>query len=332
MLGPGTDTVYHGNSVSKLRQYAAFAALTYEILPRLEATAGLRYFNIKQTIGTRGERACSTAATPQAVPGRAKAEVNPKIELAYRAARDNLVYASAAKGFRPGGGSPFAVAPGSVPADLANLGLSRRCRSAYQVGSSLWTYEVGSKNQFLGRRLTAERCGLLYRLEEYPAECLPARLRLFVQRQCRRRRDQRCRAEQLSLPLGGLTLGAAASYTDAKISKSAPGVSAAVGQPVLDTPKWIAKRQHRPIAFALGGDVTATARADYQYRSSSLRMFENSFIVTTPAAAPCRAPNLTQRQHAYDVVNLGLTGRYRRRGRSICIVNNLLDESAAARP
>src|SRR5204863_39284 len=54
LLGLGTDTVYHGNSVSKLRQYAAFAALTYEILPRLEATAGLRYFNIKQTIGTRG--------------------------------------------------------------------------------------------------------------------------------------------------------------------------------------------------------------------------------------------------------------------------------------
>lgn len=301
LLGLGTDTVYHGNSVSKLRQYAAFAALTYEILPRLEATAGLRYFNIKQTIDTRGDGVLNGGNTRGNAETR-ESGVNPKLELAYRATRDNLVYASAAKGFRPGGGNPFAVAPGLCQADLANLGLTAVPVSF--KSDRLWTYEIGSKNQFLGRRLTVNGaafytdwkniqqnvflpgCGFSFSGNVGGAEIKGAEL-------------------SAQLATGGLTLGAAASYTDAKISKGAPGVSAAVGQPVLDTPEWIANAN---IAYrlALGADTSLTARADYQYRSSSLRMFEDSFTVATPAG-PVSAPNFTQRQQAYDIVNLGLT-------------------------
>lgn len=319
LLGTGTDTVYHGNSVSKLRQYAAFAALTYEILPRLDVTAGLRYFNIKQTIDTRGEGVLNGGSTQGSAETHEKG-VNPKLELAYRATRDNLLYASAAKGFRPGGGNPFAVAPGLCQADLANLGLTA-APVAFK-SDKLWTYEVGSKNQFLDRRLTVNGaafytdwkniqqnvflpgCGFSFSGNVGGAEIKGAEL-------------------SAQLATGGLTLGAAASYTDAKISKSAPGVSAAVGQPVLDTPKWIANA-NIAYRFALGGDASVTARADYQYRSSSLRMFEDSFTVVTPAG-PVSAPNFTQHQQAYDLVNLGLTvdsGAWQ----VDLYVNNLTDE------
>lgn len=320
LLGTGTDTVYHGNSVSKLTQYAAFAALTYEILPRLDVTAALRYFNIRQTIDTRGEGVLNGGDTAGSARTRQDG-ANPKFELAYRATRDNLIYASAAKGFRPGGGNPFAVAPDQCAADLANLGLSS-VPVSYK-SDSLWTYEVGSKNQLFDRRLTLNGaafytdwkniqqnvflpgCGFSFSGNVGGAEIKGAEL-------------------SSQLALDALTLGVAASYTDAKISKSAAGVSAAVGQPVLDTPKWIVSA-NAAYRIPLGGDVTATARADYQYRSSSLRMFEDSFIVTTPTG-PVSAPNFAQRQKAYDVVNLGLlvdTGDWQ----VDLFVNNLLDKA-----
>jgi outer membrane receptor protein involved in Fe transport len=320
LLGTGTDKVYHGNTVSKLTQYAAFADLTFEILPGLDATAALRYFNLEQTIDTRGDGVLNGGDTHGKASTR-QSGVNPKFGLAYRVTRDNLIYASAAKGFRPGGGNPFAVAPGQCQADLANLGLSS-VPISYR-SDSLWTYEAGSKNQFLNRHLTLNGaafytdwkniqqnvflpgCGFSFSGNVGGADIKGAEL-------------------SAQFVTGGLTLGAAASYTDAKISKSATGVSAKVGQPVLDTPKWIANAN---IAYRvpLGGGTTATARADYQYRSSSLRMFEDSFTVTTPAG-PVAATNVTQRQKAYDVVNLGLLVDSRSWQVEL-FVNNLLDKA-----
>jgi outer membrane receptor protein involved in Fe transport len=320
LLGTGTDKVYHGNTVSKLTQYAAFADLTFEILPGLDATAALRYFNLRQTIDTRGDGVLNGGDTHGMASTR-QSGVNPKFELAYRATRDNLIYASAAKGFRPGGGNPFAVAPGQCQADLANLGLSS-VPVSYR-SDSLWTYEVGSKNQFLDRRLTLNGAAFYTDWKNIQQNVfLPGCGFSFSGNVG----GAHIKGAELSAQLvaGGLTLGAAASYTDAKISKSATGVSAKVGQPVLDTPKWIANAN---IAYraALGGGVTATARADYQYRSSSLRMFENSFTVSTPTG-PVAANNITQRQKAYDVVNLGLlidTGSWQ----VDLFVNNLLDKA-----
>ncbi|MGH6615411.1 TonB-dependent receptor [Sphingomonas sp.] len=320
LLGTGTDTVYHGNTVSKLTQYAAFADLTFEIVPGLDATAALRYFHLKQTIDTRGNGVLNGGDTHGAAE-TSQSGVNPKFELAYRASRDALLYASAAKGFRPGGGNPFAVAPGQCQADLANLGLSS-VPISYR-SDSLWTYEVGSKNQFLDRRLTLNAAAFRTDWKNIQQNVfLPGCGFSFSGNVG----GARIKGAELSsqFVVDGLTLGVAASYTDARISRSATGVSAKVGQPVLDTPKWIANA-NIAYHFPLGGDVTATARADYQYRSSSLRMFEDSFVVTTPTG-PVSASNFTQRQQSYDVVNLGVlidTGSWQ----VDLFVNNLLDKA-----
>lgn len=321
ILGTGTDTVYHGNTVSKLTQYAAFADLTYQILPRLDATLGLRYFRIEQTIDTRGDGILNGGVT-QGMARTRQDGLNPKFELSYRATPDHLIYTSAAKGFRPGGGNPFAVAPGLCQGDLANLGLSG-VPISYQ-SDRLWTYELGSKNQFLDRRLTLNgavfytdwkniqqnvflpSCGFSFTGNVGAAEIKGAEL-----------------TGQFEV-VHGLTVGAAASYTDARISSTVTGVSARVGQPVLDTPKWIAAG-YVAYRFPIWGDGFATAKVDYQYHGSSLRMFEDSFNVTTPAG-PVATNNFTQRQDAYQVVNLDLlldTGTWQ----YDLFVNNLLDEA-----
>ncbi len=319
VLGTGTDTVYHGNTISRLTQYAAFADLTYEILPNLDATVALRYFKIEQSIDTTGDGVLNGGSTRGSARTREDG-VNPKFELAYRATADSLIYASAAKGFRPGGGNPFAVAPSLCQADLAALGLSS-VPVAFQ-SDKLWTYELGSKNQFLDRRLTLNgavfytdwqniqqnvflpSCGFSFNGNVGAAEIKGAEL-----------------AFQLEV-LEGLTVSGAASYTDAKISETSPGVSAKAGQPVLDTPKWIANGSIA-YRFPVWGDGTATAKLDYQHHGSSLRMFEDRYMVATPAG-PVAAPNLTQRQEAYDVVNLNLQLDYGRWQYDL-FVNNALD-------
>jgi len=64
-------------------------------------------------------------------------------------------------------------------------------------------------------------------------------VRLPIHRQCRRRHGEGRRA------IGGVRSGRGrfrrgnASYTATRITESAPGVSATVGQEVLDTPKWM---------------------------------------------------------------------------------------------
>jgi len=86
-------------------QYAAFAEGSYEVLPRLTATGGLRWFNSRRT-----DR---QTIIKQFFPGQPTGEqpfqtfsqdaVFKKAELSYRAGDDQLLFVQAAQGFRAGG-------------------------------------------------------------------------------------------------------------------------------------------------------------------------------------------------------------------------------------
>jgi len=65
---------------------------------------------------------------------------------------ENLVYATAAKGFRTGGANP--AIPARCDADLASLGYTS-APDSYK-SDSVWSYEVGSKNRLMGGRLRLE--------------------------------------------------------------------------------------------------------------------------------------------------------------------------------
>ncbi len=74
----------------------------------------------------------------------------PKFTVSFQATPDHMLYATASKGFRPGGAQP-AVSPEFCGRDLALLGLTR---SPTAYGSdSLWNYEAGTKNKFFDNKL-----------------------------------------------------------------------------------------------------------------------------------------------------------------------------------
>ncbi len=75
--------------------------------------------------------------------------MTPRFVLNYQPSVDNLIYASAAKGFRPGGINT------TLPSDcFTGTGVSPASAAAPFSSDSLWQYEIGTKNTLLDRTLT----------------------------------------------------------------------------------------------------------------------------------------------------------------------------------
>lgn len=319
----GTDVTYFGDQRTDSKQLAAFGEITYEILPSLDLTLGLRYFDAEQTVNGVFDGLFNGG--PSTVDNKKSREdgFTPKIALTWRATADNLLYTTASKGFRQGGPNRFNTNSPLCAPDFERLGIDR-VPDSYEP-DKLWTYEIGSKNQLLDRRATVNAavyftdwskiqqqvnlptCGFQFVGNVGAAEIKGAELAIEAAITDR------------------LTLGGTASYTDAEITKSAPGVSAQVGQSVLDTPEWMGN-VYGDYRFPLGQSMEAVLRAEYQYRGSSLRQFDTTMLVTYPDDSVAPVPNMTQIQDSYDIVNVNFT-IFRDNWQYRLYINNLLDEA-----
>lgn len=319
----GTDVTYFGDQRTDSKQLAAFGEITYEILPSLDLTLGLRYFDAEQTVNGVFDGLFNGG--PSTVDNKKSREdgFTPKIALTWRATADNLLYTTASKGFRQGGPNRYNTNSPLCAPDFERLGIDR-VPDSYEP-DKLWTYEIGSKNQLLDRRATVNAavyftdwskiqqqvnlptCGFQFVGNVGAAEIKGAELAIEAAITDR------------------LTLGGTASYTDAEITKSAPGVSAQVGQSVLDTPEWMGN-VYGDYRFPLGQSMEAVLRAEYQYRGSSLRQFDTTMLVTYPDDSVAPVPNMTQIQDSYDIVNVNFT-IFRDNWQYRLYINNLLDEA-----
>ena len=128
------------------QQAAAFADLTFKILPQLEFTAGERYYELRDSL--QNEQSGDLAAPSQPLV-HAKASGNsPRIVLTYYPVPDATLYATAARGYRPGG--PNVGLPTGIGCTLNNA------YSPLYQPDSVWNYELGAKTEFLQRRLSVD--------------------------------------------------------------------------------------------------------------------------------------------------------------------------------
>ncbi|HOP18524.1 MAG TPA: TonB-dependent receptor [Amphiplicatus sp.] len=302
-FGVGTDLVYQGlhNNVGK--EFAAFGEFTYSLLDWLDFTAGFRYFRNNQVLNFAADGVFNGGPT-SIVDQRLKEDgFNPKVSVAARVADDSLVYATASKGFRAGGPNRFVVASALCGDDLDRLGLTS-APSSYN-SDSLWTYEVGSKNQFLDRRVTANvsayysdwkdiqqlvaltSCGFSFTGNVGAAEVYGGEV-------------------ELNAALTDyLTVGTTAGYTHTEITETVPGVSASVGQDVLQVPRWTVGA-YGDYTKPVSQSYLATLHFDYQYRTKTLREFDETVLVSLPDASSVAVPNFAQTQAAYGVANASL--------------------------
>ena len=124
------------------RQIAGFANLDFNVTQALKLTVGAR------VAGDRFEYLQGTVSGTQT-----STPVTPKAGVSYQLNADNLVYATAAKGYRDGGVN------GNVPVDLCATDLTALGLAQTPVAYSpdnLWSYEIGAKDSLLGGHLVVD--------------------------------------------------------------------------------------------------------------------------------------------------------------------------------
>jgi outer membrane receptor protein involved in Fe transport len=265
-----TTTVWGLNEPANIRQWAVFGEGTWAITPAFKATAGLRWFSYTSDLSMYfagwgsplGGAAPSTTDVSQSSTG-----VDPKFNLSYEFSEDLLVYATAAKGFRPGGGNqPLPnFPPPNAPANFGYTAWPKTYNS-----DSLWSYEVGEKARFLDRHLIVNASVYYENWTQIQLEELPFGYPLFDN--AGNAKIYGSELELQALLGGGFTLSASGAYTHATLD---PGPhytivmqGQAVGEPastvVPDVPKYTANVGLDYI-HALDGPFSLIAHADYTY-------------------------------------------------------------------
>lgn len=123
----------------KVETYGAFGSLSYQITPDLSVSQELRYSEDRVRETSKPRAALVAGAFEQKFTN-----VLPRTILEFKIDRDRMIYASAAKGNKPGGFNNSAGAGFSpVPDNL----------KAFDE-ESMWVYEAGFKTSWLDRRLT----------------------------------------------------------------------------------------------------------------------------------------------------------------------------------
>jgi iron complex outermembrane receptor protein len=130
---------------SRSRDYAAFGQITVPLLTDIRLTAGLRYDRAERSkrqeaglldLGAFGQFRFAAEDLTDSY-----AALLPKVALDWRISEDLLVYASAARGWIPGGFN-LGAATSAVTRDFTRYG-----------AETLWSYELGAKLQLLDNRL-----------------------------------------------------------------------------------------------------------------------------------------------------------------------------------
>lgn len=142
-----------GTNFTHDRQIAGFGQIDWEIINHLTLTLGLRYAKQSNDFSLAFDGALNGGATLSS-GSESQNVTTPKYGISYQIDDKNMVYATASKGNRLGGGNaPFFIFPGCL-AQLAELGLSRN-PTGYD-SDYVWNYELGSKNLLLNDRLQIE--------------------------------------------------------------------------------------------------------------------------------------------------------------------------------
>jgi len=197
------------------KQIAAFGELTFKFTDTFKATAGLRVSKLDYT-GSNNETGPFLGTTIITSSSATEKPVTPKLVLSWQPDKDDLVYVSGSKGFRPGGPN---VGVGSIcSSNLTSLGLSQV--PPQYSSDSLWSYEIGSKNTFLEHRLQINASVFYINWNNIQQNVyLPACGEQFTAN-LGKAKSEGGDIEVLYRPIEALTFDLTAAYTDARLTKT----------------------------------------------------------------------------------------------------------------
>jgi outer membrane receptor protein involved in Fe transport len=268
---------YATNKTAPTEQYAAYGQADWEIMPKLTATVGGRYFHAVIKTHTdslvdifnysNGLPTIPTVINDSRVTNH---KLSYNFALRYAFTPDVSVYARAASGFRIGGVNDYAAMAGSLGINIP---------SSFGP-DSLWDYEAGIKASLFDRKIFLEWSA--YQIDwtgqQLPGVDPSGGFQFTLN--AGRTRVRGSEAQITARPVHGLSLSAGATYTDAKLAADLPqvvldaGVLGFKGDRLPRTPKF---------SFNVNGeyvqDMTANLSAYFggsvSYHGTSLYLFES---------------------------------------------------------
>jgi outer membrane receptor protein involved in Fe transport len=269
---------FSGVQDSGEHQIAVFGQATYTVLPNLDVTAGLRYFDWHQNFvlyfgGVFGASPIAFSPTSPGVPlkesGDANASgVNPRYAIDYHFSDDEMVFIEAAKGFRYGGVNQ--PVPLSICGPyLQQIGLTQ---APLTFGpDKLWSYSVGEKSSLLDHRLTVNLTGFfIYWTNVQTTRDLACSYYFIENKGTIESRG--IELETQARITRALTVGFNGSYTNATTDGLVENLDAPSGSQTPYDPKWITNTT-ATYELPVGGEDTVSFAANFSYRSGAATGF-----------------------------------------------------------
>jgi outer membrane receptor protein involved in Fe transport len=317
LLNNKYSLIANGSGLDK--QAALFGQADYNITRQIKLTAGLRVSRASftgESFGTGpfvGDTIVQPAQTIEETP------VTPKFGVTWQPSANDLVYATASKGYRIGGTN----APLSNFCDIAAQGYTS-VPTEY-ASDSLWSYEAGAKTLMYNGRL--QLSSSLYHIDWSNIQQL-----VYVSNCGQQFVDNLGHAAsngfdiQFSAhPFGGLELDGSVAYTNAQYTQTVnkdPGnaLNVVTAGDHLDTQPWGvtlgATYDHR-----FDGGYDAYLRADYTYHSGS---------ALTPITDPLNGGYDPEAEPTPETTYVSIRGGVRIRGYDVSVfVDNLFNAQPA---
>jgi iron complex outermembrane receptor protein len=147
-----SNSLFDYYSPFKILQQSVFGEVTYNITEPFAVTLGARRYHYDAPVGLDQYGALLGSLTPTFTSTSENAQgVTPKVSLSYQFDKDLLVFATAAKGFRPGGGTGPVPTTGPPGVDCeAQLQQEYGAKGFINgpisfTSDSVWSYELGEK-------------------------------------------------------------------------------------------------------------------------------------------------------------------------------------------
>jgi len=266
------------------REISAFGQANFKLTDTLTLFAGLRYSHVTYSDSDFGAGPV-LASTGTVTSSSQKANpVTPKFGATWQATSSTMLYATAAKGFRPG--NTVAKTSSLCDSDLAALGLSADAHSIQP--DTVWSYEAGVKSKLFGNRVYVD--GSVYRIDWHNIQ---STIQLPTCNEAIEANLGNARSQGVDLQVNvkmtnRLTLGGSLGYSDAHYTSATTGAGGTVIRAAGD-PLPIA-----PWQLALSGEYALPImgkqgyfRSDYQFQShdgTPLNLAEAGIDPTLPRA------------------------------------------------
>jgi len=274
--GPGNSLSYFGEApvdgkYSYLDRYAlqetdiaAFGSLTYQPLSGLKFTVGLRVARSKYKYNDFQDGPYGPGAPTYYSGSKAELPVTPRFALSYQVTPEQMIYATAAEGYRIGGANESVAGILACVGDLQTLGVKDVPHTFNS--DSTWSYELGDKGALFDQRLRIDASIFWINWKNIQEQVeLPdcgyyytANLGSAVSRGFDIQADWAAG--------GGLNLGGNAGLTDARYTttETVEGNIIALKGDSLATPEWTATANAQE-NFDLPMTASGYARIDYQF-------------------------------------------------------------------